>query len=84
MIADTIGFAAGFLIALSMLPQVLKSYRTKSVGDLSFLMLLIILLGTALWVVYGFLIESLPLIAMDGFGFAVNLVLILMKISYGK
>jgi len=84
MVEDIIGFAAGLLIAISMIPQVIKSYKTRSVKDISFLMLFIIMLGTALWVIYGVLISSLPIIAMDGFGFFVNLILIFMKIKYEK
>jgi MtN3 and saliva related transmembrane protein len=84
MIEDIIGFAAGLLIAISMMPQVIKSYRTKSVEDISFLMLLIIAVGTALWAAYGAMITSLPIIAMDGFGFFVNLALIYMKMKYRK
>lgn len=84
MVADIIGFAAGILIAVSMIPQVAKAYKTKSVQDLSFLMLLIIALGTAFWMAYGIMIASLPIVTMDGFGFLVNAVLIFMKIRYGK
>ncbi len=84
MIEDIIGFAAGFLIAIGMIPQLIKSYKTKSVEDISFLMLIIILLGTFLWTIYGILIKSLPIIAMDGFGFLISLILILIKIKYEK
>lgn len=84
MIEQIIGFSAGLLIALSTIPQVIKSYKTKSVNDISFLMLGIISLGTALWVVYGILITSYPLIIMDSFGFFVNLILIRIKIKYQK
>lgn len=84
MIEDIIGFAAGLLIAISMIPQVIKSHKTKSVDDISFSMLSIIGLGTALWVTYGILITSYPIIVMDGFGFFVNLILIYMKIKYQK
>ncbi|OIO42009.1 hypothetical protein AUJ10_00030 [Candidatus Pacearchaeota archaeon CG1_02_31_27] len=84
MIENIIGFAAGFLIAVSMIPQVIKSYKTKSVEDISPLMLFVIGIGTALWVIYGILITSFPIIAMDGFGFLVNLILIYMKIVYRK
>jgi MtN3 and saliva related transmembrane protein len=82
MIEDIIGFSAGFLIAISMIPQLIKSYKTKRVEDVSFWMLFIIMLGTALWIIYGILIASFPIIAMDGFGFFVNLLLIFMKIKY--
>ena len=67
-----------------MIPQLIKSYKTKKVEDVSFWMLFIIMLGTALWIIYGILITSFPIIAMDGFGFFVNLALIFMKIKYKK
>ena len=84
MTGDIVGFTAGILIAVSLIPQLIKSYKTRSVRDISFLMLIIIMLGTALWVVYGILIKSVPIIVMDGFGFLVNLALIFMKIRYKK
>jgi len=84
MIENIIGFAAGFLIAVSMIPQVIKSYKTKSVEDVSFLMLIIIALGAFLWTIYGTLIKSLPIMVMDGFAFFVNLLLIFIKIKYRK
>lgn len=33
MIEDIIGFAAGFLIAVSMIPQLIKSHRTSELSD---------------------------------------------------
>jgi MtN3 and saliva related transmembrane protein len=84
MIEIYIGFAAGVLIAVSMIPQVIKSYKTKSVKDISMWMLIIIQIGTFLWIVYGMMIESLPIIGMDGFGFIVNLTMISLKIKYEK
>ncbi len=84
IIVNAIGFIAGILIAISMIPQAIKSYKTKNVEDISFYMLFIIGIGTFLWVTYGILITSYPIIAMDGFGFLVNLILIYMKIKYSK
>jgi len=84
MIENIIGFVAGFFIAVSMIPQVIKSYKTKSVEDISFLMLIIIALGAFLWTVYGMLIKSLPIMMMDGFAFFINLLLIFIKIKYRK
>lgn len=84
IIVNVVGFVAGILIAISMIPQAVKSYKTKNVEDISFYMLFIIGIGTFLWVTYGVLIISYPIMAMDGFGFLVNLVLIYMKIKYTK
>ena len=57
-----VGFGAGTLCTLAYLPQALHSFRTKSVRDISLVMLLSLNVGLLLWVAYGFLIHSLPLI----------------------
>ena len=84
MIENIIGFVAGFFIAVSMIPQVIKSYKTKSVEDISFLMLIIIALGAFLWTVYGMLIKSLPVAIMDGVAFFIGLTQIFIKMKYRK
>src|ERR1035441_2031217 len=56
------GFAAGTLCTLAYLPQALHSFRTKSVRDLSLLMLISLHVGLLLWAGYGFMIHSLPII----------------------
>jgi len=84
MFEDLIGFVAGFLVSICLIPQVIKSHKTKKVRDISFLMLLILLIGEILWVIYGILIKSLPIIAMDSFGGFVNLILVFMKMKYKK
>lgn len=50
-----IGLAAAFFTTLSYLPQVWKAWRTRSVGDLSLRMILILSTGLSLWVAYGVL-----------------------------
>ena len=55
-----IGFVAGLLTAFAFLPQVLKTWRTRSSGDLSAMMLTAQSTGVALWIVYGIAIGSTP------------------------
>ena len=57
-----VGFGAGTLCTLAYLPQALHSFRTKSVRDISLIMLVSLNVGLVLWVAYGFLIRSLPII----------------------
>lgn len=64
--ADIVGYLGGFFIMISFIPQVLKSYRTKSVQDLSLGMIATTLIGTLFWVVFGFMIKSMPVIIMNG------------------
>lgn len=84
MIVDIIGFTAGALTLINMLPQVIKSYRTKSVEDVSFLMVLIFALSMVLWTIYGVMIKSMPIIIADAVGFLISLVQIILMFIYKK
>jgi MtN3 and saliva related transmembrane protein len=81
---EIIGFGAGFLMAITMLPQIIKSLKTKSVDDISTYMLLAYALSSLLWVVYGILIQSMPVAITDGFAFCMVSIQIFIKIKYAK
>jgi len=84
MIADFIGYIAGALIILSIVPQIVKSYKTKSVKDLSLLMLVLMISATLLWIVYGFMIDSKPVIVVNGVYLLVIVFQLFLKIKYGN
>jgi len=77
-----IGYMAGTLTTISFLPQVIRSWKTRSTHDISFLMLSLFGLGMLLWAVYGFHIGSLPIILANVITFALVLVLLAMKVQY--
>lgn len=79
---DTIGYLGGFFIMISFIPQVIKSYKTKSVGDLSLGMITATLIGTFFWELYGVLIESMPLIIMNGIFGIIVLYQLYLKIKH--
>jgi MtN3 and saliva related transmembrane protein len=81
-LVSLIGFGAGTLCTLAYLPQALHSFRTKSVRDLSLVMLISLNVGLLLWVAYGFLIHSLPLILPNAVTFFLAFPLLIMKIRY--
>lgn len=83
-IISVVGFLAGALTTAANLPQVWKTYRDKSAKGLSFRMLLILSLGLALWMVYGFLTDSLPLILTNGIGTVLIVSLIAMKWKFDR
>jgi MtN3 and saliva related transmembrane protein len=57
-----LGLAAGTLTTLSFVPQVIKSWRRRSVNDLSSTMLIAFTTGVSLWLVYGLLKRDTPVI----------------------
>lgn len=84
MIVDLIGFTAGILMTITMIPQIVKSYKTKSVKDISLLMLVLYVIAALLWMIYGILIKSAPVAIMDGLTFIIGLTQVFMKIKYEK
>ena len=81
-IAEMFGYA-GMIAGVSVfIPQVYKTYRTKSVEDISWGMLALVVLNCFFWFSYGYLQGSLPLILTNGMGFFVVSVLIILKIRY--
>lgn len=50
---EIIGYFGSFLSAITFFPQVYKAWKTKSVGDLSLAMILIVFTSTLVWIVYG-------------------------------
>ena len=80
---EYIGFVAGSLIALSLLPQVIKSWKTQSTKDIALPWILINLSGQVLWVIYGVFILSYALIVMSSITLAMTMVLIGLKLSFG-
>ncbi len=76
------GLLAGFLTTLSFFPQVIKAWKTKSTKDVSMGMFLILFTGMFLWMVYGFMIDSLPVITANAVSLLLALVVIALKIRY--
>ena len=53
IITEIVGMAAGALTTISFLPQVIKTYRSRSSKDLSLGMLSLFTFGVFLWAIYG-------------------------------
>ena len=56
------GYLAGFLTTVSLIPQVIKMWQTKSADDFSLAMLLTWCMGVLCWVIYGILTDAEPII----------------------
>ena len=84
MIAEIIGYAAGLVIVLSWIPQVIKSYRTRSVNDLSLLMIILILIGIALWIIYALIVKDRPVLAVNIVLAVIISYLLYLKAKYQK
>jgi MtN3 and saliva related transmembrane protein len=79
-----LGLVAGLLTTAGFLPQLVKGFRTKSMDDVSLVMPILLAAGMALWLGYGVLIESWPIIFWNAVALVLNIGLIFMKLSYEK
>jgi len=79
-----IGLIAALLTTGSLVPQVIKTYRTKSTGDLSLGMYLMMFSGVILWLIYGLLVRDIPIIAANFVTSILNLIILYFKLSEKK
>lgn len=74
-----LGYAAGSMTTLAFVPQVLRTLKTRSARDLSWGMLLIFILGVILWLAYGVVLDSWPIIVCNALTLLLNLVIAAVK-----
>ena len=83
-LVEYIGYFGSFLSAITFFPQVYKSWQTKSVGDLSIWMILIVVTSTIVWLIYAFAIKSGPVIVANTVVLLLTLVLLYFKYTFKK
>ncbi len=79
---DLIGFAAAICTTASFLPQLIRVLRLRSARDISLGMFIIFSIGTALWLVYGLLAHSMPVLIANAVTFALSMAILILKIKY--
>ncbi len=77
-----IGTLGATLTTVSLLPQALKLYKTKSAGDLSFWTYATLISGTLLWVIYGLLLKQPPIYISNIISFLFAVVILALKIKH--
>lgn len=77
-----LGYVAGTLTTVAFLPQVIQTWKTKSTKDISLGMFVSFCTGVFLWLIYGFLIESSPVIVTNMATFLLAMIILSLKIKY--
>jgi MtN3 and saliva related transmembrane protein len=83
MVVEAVGLLAAVLATGSFIPQVVRVHRTRRTRDLSLGMCWMLTLGVALWIVYGLMIRSVPLLVANGATLALAGYLLAMKVRQG-
>ena len=83
MNAHWIGALASVLTTISFIPQVWRVWKTRSARDLSLPMYLIFTTGVALWLVYGVMLGSWPIIVGNAITVVLAGMVLAMKLKFG-
>jgi len=79
---DVLGMIAGSLTTIAFVPQVVKTWRSKSTHDISYGMFILFSLGLLLWLAYGIVIDALPIIVSNSVTLVLALVILGLKFRY--
>jgi MtN3 and saliva related transmembrane protein len=79
---EIFGIVAAFLVNVAMLPQVMKTAKTKLVRDISLPYWIILFTGSFLWAVYGILIHGIALISSSVVACSLCLTMIALFLRY--
>ncbi len=81
---DVIGTLAACLTTASFVPQAWLSFRTHDVSGISLGMYSVFTVGVALWLAYGLLLGSWPMVIANTITLALALMILGMKLRYGR
>jgi MtN3 and saliva related transmembrane protein len=84
MIRLIIATLAPIVNCIQLFPQLYKTYKTKSVKDLSFYSLLLILTTNILWLLHGYFIIDISLIVAGIVSMIINIALLTLYLLYRK
>ncbi len=77
-----LGLLAGAITSAAAIPQVVKSYRSRHVRDISIWQPVLLDVGMVLWLIYGIMLRDIPLMVANTFSLVCYTLLIVMKFVY--
>ena len=78
-----LGLAAAFCTTVAFVPQVVKTWTTRSTADISLSMFLVLVIGIVLWLTYGTLLGDVPLIVANAITLILAGIILVLKLRYG-
>jgi MtN3 and saliva related transmembrane protein len=78
-----LGLIAGFLTTISFLPQVIRTWRSRSTRDISLGTYLIYVSGIVLWLIYGLVLNDVALIASNAVTLLLASTILGLKLKHG-
>ena len=84
MLKDIFGYSAGFIASIMYFPQIKKMYITKSTDDISMNMIVLLIICSVLWIIYGIYLMEWPVILTDVIILLQVLTMLFLKIYHEK
>ena len=84
VIKDFLGYIAATITTIAFLPQIIKTAKSKSAKDVSMGMFVLFTTGVFLWIVYGILTSTYPVLIANAVIFCLALTQIILKIKYDR
>ena len=84
MYIEFFGYFAAILTTAAFLPQLIKTLKTKKADDISFITLIIFIIGVLSWIIYGYKIASMPILLANLITFFLNISILISKIYFSK
>jgi MtN3 and saliva related transmembrane protein len=81
---EYVGYLGVVLSSVTFLPQVLQAWKTKSVGDLSIWMVLILIGNVTTWLFYSAVKGVLPMIIANAIILVLSLIMLFFKLTFKK
>ena len=82
--ATLVGSVAAVCTTGAFVPQVVRVWRLKSAAEISLTTFSVFAFGTFVWLVYGWLIDSAPVILANAVTFALSLTIVFLKLNYDR
>jgi len=82
MSPTTLGLIAGSLTSIASIPQLVKTLKTRHARDISIWQPILLSIGVALWMLYGKLINDMPLMLANIVPLICNVMLTILKVRY--
>jgi MtN3 and saliva related transmembrane protein len=81
MHSEILGYIAAFLTTAAFLPQTIKTIKSRDTASISLAMYVMFTTGIVLWLAYGILIESMPMIIANIITFVLSATILLLKLT---
>ncbi|WP_025762319.1 SemiSWEET family sugar transporter [Dyadobacter tibetensis] len=77
-----LGIVAGICTSSSLIPQLVKTIKSKAASEVSTFMFIVLMSGNALWIYYGIEKNDMPIIITNAFSMLLNIAMLILKYRY--